>query len=823
MSRLTMVLTASACCLLSGASSGQTIVYVDADAPGPIHDGSSWEYAYRNPQDALAVAPAGAEIRVAQGVYMADGAYTPVGGAHVLGSGDLTATFQLISDVELYGGYAGHGQADPDQRDIETYETILGGDLDGNDEPASGGGASNCCATSNRAGCSDATCEAAVCAYNSGCCSYLWLSHCRALASVVCCELCAENVRTCENSIHVVTGSGVADTAILDGFTITAGNASAGPPHDCGGGMYIDTGSPTVVGCTFTENSAVAGAGVCAYSGDPTLSDCTFSGNSAFRGGGMYNDTGSPTLTDCTFGENSARYGAGMYNRSSSIPTVTNCTFSGNSAFKGGGMYNYASGPTVNNCTFSANTASYTGGGMHNSHSSPTITGCTFSENTAEWDGGGVYNWSSSSPTVIDCAFNGNTAVWSGGGVYNIWYSDPTLIDCMFTANSADAGGGMYDEQYSAPFIHRCTFVDNHARVGAGLYSGGQACPTAVLCNFFNNNSLSVGGGVFSERLGECSATFVGCMFCGNRAGSGGGIYARYVRSLQFTNCIFSTNSAHTGGGISLLYSSATVTNCTFAGNAAPEGRAVACQRSSPAIANSILWDGGDEIWLYFGSAVAVTYSDVQGGWPGDGNIDADPLFVDPDGPDDFPGTEDDDLRLGIGSPCTDAGDNTAVPQDVSDLDDDGDVSERTPLDLDGNARFIDDPCIGDSGVSDPPDYVAIVDIGAFELAPDRNENGIPDESEPDSDGDGTPDLCESCPFDPDKVEPGICGCGIPDVGDDDADGVLDCVDQCPNADDAVFAPGCVDAIPTVSAWGLVVLVLLLLVGHKIHFRRRTA
>jgi hypothetical protein len=287
---------------------------------------------------------------------------------------------------------------------------------------------------------------------------------------------------------------------------------------------------------------------------------------------------------------------------------------------------------------------------------------------------------------------------------------------------------------------------------------------------------------------------------------------------------MFSANSAHNGGGIFLRNGATTVSNCSFAGNTAPNGAAVANHvHSVAAIANSILWDGGDEVWEYSGSTLAVTYSDVQGGWPGDGNIDADPLFVDPNGPDDFPGTEDDDLHLRIESPCTDAGDNTAVPQDVSDLDDDGDFSERTPLDLDGHARFIDDPCIGDSGVPDPPDYVRIVDIGAFELSPDRNENGIPDESEPDSDGDGTPDLCENCPFDPDKFEPGICGCGIPDVGDDDADGVLDCVDQCPNVDDAVFAPGCVDAIPTVSGWGLVVLTLLLLVAHKIHFTRRTA
>jgi len=87
----------------------------------------------------------------------------------------------------------------------------------------------------------------------------------------------------------------------------------------------------------------------------------------------------------------------------------------------------------------------------------------------------------------------------------------------------------------------------------------------------------------------------------------------------------------------------------------------------------------------------------------------------------------------------------------------------------------------------------------------------------------GEGNACDNCPGDGGKVEPGVCGCGIPDEGDADGDGFLDCVDQCPGADDAVFAPECVGAIPTVSQWGLLVLALLLMVGAKIYFGRRTA
>ena len=79
----------------------------------------------------------------------------------------------------------------------------------------------------------------------------------------------------------------------------------------------------------------------------------------------------------------------------------------------------------------------------------------------------------------------------------------------------------------------------------------------------------------------------------------------------------------------------------------------------------------------------------LTGALGGVGNVGGDPLFVDPIGPDTLPGTEDDDLRLQSGSPCIDAADNTAVPPDDTDLDEDGDVSERLPLDLDGTPRFV--------------------------------------------------------------------------------------------------------------------------------------
>jgi len=93
----------------------------------------------------------------------------------------------------------------------------------------------------------------------------------------------------------------------------------------------------------------------------------------------------------------------------------------------------------------------------------------------------------------------------------------------------------------------------------------------------------------------------------------------------------------------------------------------------------------------------------------------------------------------------------------------------------------------------------------------DCNDNGIPDECDPDADGDSVPDECDGCPNDPGKIDPGICGCGTADQGDQDGDGVLDCVDRCPGISDALYAPSCVISTPTVSEWGIVILALMLL------------
>ena len=193
----------------------------------------------------------------------------------------------------------------------------------------------------------------------------------------------------------VITAIGVSPETVLDGFTITGGNATNG-----GGGMFNSDSSPTVTNCTFTSN--LAG-----------------------WGGGMYNGHSSPTVTDCTFYSNSAiNGGGGMYNHDNSPATVANCIFSSNSASWGGGMQNHVSSPTVINCIFCDNSVTAWGGGMNNAEeSSPTVTNCTFSSNSANIGGSGMSN-GESSPTVTNCILWDNGEEIAGVTLTTVTYCD---------------------------------------------------------------------------------------------------------------------------------------------------------------------------------------------------------------------------------------------------------------------------------------------------------------------------------------------------------------------------------------------------------------
>jgi len=192
-------------------------------------------------------------------------------------------------------------------------------------------------------------------------------------------------------------------------------------------------------------------------------------------------------------------------------------------------------------------------------------------------DKGGGICCQESSPTITNCTITGNSAerLGRGGGMCNWDSSSPTVTNCTFSGNSAGYGGGMYN--YGHPTVTNCTFTGNEANDGGGMANENRSSPTVTNCTFSGNSATNYGGGMRNTR--SSIPTVTNCTFSGNSAGrTGGGMY---------------------NGG-----SNPTVTNCILWGN-------------SP-----------QQIAEEYSSGTFVTYSNVQGGWLGLGNISADPCFA---------------------------------------------------------------------------------------------------------------------------------------------------------------------------------------------------
>ncbi len=262
---------------------------------------------------------------------------------------------------------------------------------------------------------------------------------------------------------------------------------------------------------------------------------------------------------------------------------------------------------------------------------------------------------------------NGLAAGSTGGGML-IQVSDAVIRDCVFTGNTAATGGGLRHENGALLLLERCLFVGNIATAGgSGMFVFPEVV-NVVDCVFDSN-----GGGPGPGGAGSTAATtrFVNCVFASNEASFvGAGLAAGGPNPTRLVNCVFSRNDSPRGAGINVA-GDMTIDNCSFAGNTG-----VAVSIVSPAtLQNCIVWGNTDG--PFEGSPTAIQ-SDIQGGWPGAGNIDADPLFVQP-------GT--DDLRLSSGSPAINTGSNALLPADDLDLDGDGNTTEAIPVDLDGNVR----------------------------------------------------------------------------------------------------------------------------------------
>ena len=590
------------------------------------------------------------------------------------------------------------------------------------------------------------------------------------------------NCRFVDNHAANPSAFGAGAFCGFGGSVVFTGCEFIGNSGGRGPGLYIADSPVSVIDCLFRDNTGTSFGGAFATVANPsiTLRDCTFENNtttdngggaylSGFingavievtncdfinnsstedAGGAMYITRGDATVTGCLIRDNTADFaGGGVSTTFNTSMTITQCTFENNNVNRdGGGLSIFSADSTISDCQFSGNTALGNGGGLSLGGSSNThrVSDCTFDGNEAV--DGGAATCTLSTFEFDNCTVMNNHATDDGGGLRFSNATSVTLTNNVFELNSADDSGGGVAMSADAISVRNCDFTGNTAGSGGGGFRNGtvEALSEVVGCTFTNNTTAGSGGGA-SEFANTAPVQYINCVFQGNTAAEfGGGINDSFSDANVYANCLFVRNDAANGAGMSFQCAMGTVTSCTFTENVVTAiGGVLFLTCSGPPVElvttrNNILWaNAGLPGTIGPNTTLDVAHSDVVGGqgafaltggsliW-GPGNIDADPFFADPDGPDDDPNTlADNDYRLGVGSPCVDAADSLAVPAGIS-------------TDLDGSSRIVDALDFADTGI--PDGMGQVVDMGAYEASPDLCFSNA------DADGDGICDGQDPCP-----------------------------------------------------------------------------
>ena len=517
-------------------------------------------------------------------------------------------------------------------------------------------------------------------------------------------------------------------SCLLTGFTITGGFTGYGGGI-CGRIPNQPSTHATIQSNRITGNFAREGGGL-AYC-DGAILDNLIDGNSAITvqpgdglGGALCNCGG--TIQSNTISGNSAREGGGLY---ACGGTVDSNTISTNSAEELGGGLAFCNG-TVQDNEITGNSARE-GGGLYGGNG--IIQNNIISENDATDAGGGLYG---TEGAIRDNLITSNSAVtnpdkgYGGGLAYcNGTHGGPIQFNTI-SNNSARQGGGLYGCQ---AVIQDNTITGSGAGAlsGAGSGDGLRACDGIIQNNLITDN----GRGIFEcegsirnntisrnhiSGLSGCDGTIQFNTISENSAGGGYGAGLNGCNGIIQNNIIIQ-NSTYTGGaglhqcngivrdnliagnlaasyvqgwGGGLSYCNGTIENNTIVGNSAGEEGGGLWRCGEATIVNCIIWGNSAPTGSQHYECSLPTYSCIQSPLViGEGNINLDPRFVDPDGRDDDPATYDDNnYRLSgprLASPCIDAGKNEAWMWLAHDLD--------------GNNRVF-------KGISDTK-----VDMGAYE------------------------------------------------------------------------------------------------------------
>lgn len=362
---------------------------------------------------------------------------------------------------------------------------------------------------------------------------------------------------------------------------------------------------------------------------------------------------------------------------------------------------------------------------------------------TIDFLGKAISIWSEqgAGATFIDGAQTGSVVTFAGGessssviGGFTIRNGSGTYFE-LDPGYSASCGGGIFCSGTS-PTIVNCTISGNGADHGGGVFYVNSPPATIMNCEISRNVSNYTGGGICTYH--KTSLTVMVCTISSNQSEYwGGGIFS-YDSTLTATNTLITGNIADSGGGIYLsgTFTPQTITNCTIADNSAVgmygAGGGVFYDWGTPlTVTNSILWgnsavypdqDYGAQMY----GAIFVFYSDIEGGGPGIGNFNMDPLFVGGG-----------DYHLTPGSPCIDAGMNVSL-----DIDIDGELRPGgCGFDLGADESLVCSDCDGDHypdeacGGSDCDDADPLINPAAEEICSndiDDDCDGLVDGDDPD-------------------------------------------------------------------------------------------
>ncbi len=444
------------CLSLAADVRGQPVLFVNASQTAGGNDGSSWADAFQGSQG-LQSALAAAVPGSGTQIWVAAGRYTPAPA-----NGDRNASFALKSGVAMYGGFTGN-ETLQEQRDAAAHVAILSGDLNGND-------------TAN--------------GQNKG-----------------------------ENSRHVVRGTNLDGTALLDGFTIRDGHTdSQGSQTEWrGGNLLFESSAAVVRHCIITAGDARYGGGASLVASSALIEDCEFNANNTqSTGGGLANfDAGLPILRRCRFEANIGGRGAGLFTGPfiingvvGGLLTVIDCEFIDNtgtiSFAPGVGMFVDRGPVRVIRSRFENNTTDAGGGGIYLANAPAVVVACDFVRNDAPGDGGGaiyVDGQSAAPPNlarIADCRFVGNN-----GAIFTNAMGRAELANCTIANNNLGSGFLAWSAVRSNGSIklRNCLVWGNTPVMGSGLAGvlGGGGEITADSCDVQFWNGTRPGTGTFAS------------------------------------------------------------------------------------------------------------------------------------------------------------------------------------------------------------------------------------------------------------------------------------------------------------------------------------